>query len=153
MGATTTTLLVLHILSAAIAVGTNVSYLIWLRRAVLVPESREFTLTTVRLLETRLAIPAYVIALATGIGLVLTSNGVHSFGTAWIDTSIALWVVIMALGGFHSRVVKRQLAAADDSDSDAYESGHAKGRILLALIALCAVGTLYLMVAKPTLWG
>ena len=152
MTATATTLLTLHILSAMLAVGTNISYLIWLRRAVLVPESREFTLTTVRILETRLAIPAYAIALATGVGLVLTSS-VHSFGTPWIDVSIALWVAIMALGGFHSRVVKRQLAAADDSDSDAYESGHARGRVLLALIALCALATLYLMVAKPALWG
>ena len=151
MNAIATTLLILHILSAAIAVGTNVSYLIWLRRAVIVPESREFTLTTVRLLETRLAIPAYVIALATGIGLVLTSP-IHRFGIAWIDLSIVLWIVIMALGGFHSRVVKRQLAVAD-SDSDEYESGHARARILLGLIALCAVGTLYLMVAKPDLWG
>ena len=150
MSAIATTLLILHILSAMIAVGTNVSYLIWLRRAVLVPESREFTLTTVRLLETRLAIPAYVIALATGIGLIFAVG--YPIATPWIELSILLWIIIMALGGFHSRVVKRQLAVAD-SDSDEYELGHAKARILLGLIALCAVGTLYLMVAKPGLWG
>ena len=150
MDATSTALLILHVLSAMIAVGTNVSYLIWTRRAVLVPESREFTLTTVRILETRLAIPAYVIALATGVGLVLTTP--YRFNTPWIELSILLWVAIMALGGFHARVIKRQLAIAD-TDSDAYESGHAKGRVLMILMALCAVGTLYLMVAKPDLWG
>ena len=150
MDATSTTLLILHVLSAMIAVGTNVSYLIWTRRAVLVPESREFTLTTVRILETRLAIPAYVIALATGVGLIFARS--YPISTPWIELSILLWVAIMALGGFHARVIKRQLAIAD-TDSDAYESGHAKGRVLMALIALCAVGTLYLMVAKPDLWG
>ena len=150
MGATATVLLFLHVLSAIIAVGTNVSYLIWLRRAVLVPESREFTLTTVRILETRLAIPAYLIALATGVGLVFAMS--YPFNTPWIELSILLWVIIMALGGFHARVIKRQLAVAD-SDPDAYEAGHARGRVLLILIALCAMGTLYLMVDKPTLWG
>ena len=150
MSAIATTLLILHILSAMIAVGTNVSYLIWMRRAVVVPESREFTLTTVRILETRLAIPAYVIALATGVGLVLATP--YPFNTPWIELSILLWVAIMAIGGFHARVIKRQLAIAD-TDSDAYESGHAKGRALMILLALCAIGTLYLMVAKPPLWG
>ena len=150
MDATSTTLLILHVLSAMIAVGTNVSYLIWMRRAVLVPESREFTLTTVRILETRLAIPAYVIALATGVGLIFARS--YPINTPWIELSILLWVAIMALGGFHARVIKRQLAIAD-TDSDAYESGHAKGRVLMVLMALCAVGTLYLMVAKPDLWG
>ncbi len=148
-----TTLLFLHVLSAIVAVGVNASYFFWMRRAVLAPESRAYTLATIRLLETRIAIPAYAVALATGIALVLNSGGVHSFGTAWIDTSIALWVVIMALGGFHARVVKRQLAADADSDSDAYEAGHARGRVLMALIMLCAAGTLFLMVAKPTLWS
>lgn len=151
MSAMATPLLILHILSAAVAVGTNVSYLIWLRRAVIVPESREFTLATVRILETRLAIPAYLIALATGVGLVLATP--YPFNTPWIELSIALWVAIMALGGFHARVIKRQLAAAADSDSDAYEAGHAKARVLLGLIALSALATLYLMVDKPPLWG
>ena len=150
MSATATVLLFLHVLSAIIAVGTNVSYLIWLRRAVLVPESREFTLTTVRILETRLAIPAYVIALATGVGLVLAMS--YPFNTPWIELSILLWVAIMAIAGFHARVIKRQLAIAD-TDSEAYEAGHARSRVLMALMALCAVGTLYLMVAKPDLWG
>ena len=147
-----TALLFLHVLSAIVAVGVNASYFFWMRRAVVAPESRAYTLATIRLLETRIAIPAYAIALATGIALVMTTAG-YSFGMAWIDTSIVLWVVIMALGGFHARVVKRQLAADADSDSDAYESGHARGRVLMALIMLCAAGTLFLMVAKPTLWG
>lgn len=146
-----TTLLFLHILSAIVAVGVNASYFFWLRRAVVVPETRTYTLTTIRLLETRIAIPAYVIALATGVALALTSG--PSFGTAWVDTAVVIWLVIMAIGGFHARVVKRQLAAADAGDSDAYESGHARGRVLMALIMLCAMGMLFLMVAKPALWS
>ena len=146
-----TTLLFLHILSAIVAVGVNASYFFWLRRAVVVPETRTYTLTTIRLLETRIAIPAYVIALATGVALALTSG--PSFGTAWVDAAVVIWLVIMAIGGFHARVVKRQLAAADSGDSDAYESGHARGRVLMALIMLCAMGMLFLMVAKPALWS
>lgn len=146
-----TTLLFLHILSAIVAVGVNASYFFWLRRAVVVPETRTYTLTTIRLLETRIAIPAYVIALATGVALALIYG--PSFGTAWVDTAVVIWIVIMAIGGFHARVVKRQLAAADSGDSDAYESGHARGRVLMALIMLCAMGMLFLMVAKPALWS
>ena len=144
-------MLFLHILSAIVAVGVNASYFFWLRRAVVVPETRTYTLTTIRLLETRIAIPAYVIALATGVALALIYG--PSFGTAWVDTAVVIWIVIMAIGGFHARVVKRQLAAADSGDSDAYESGHARGRILMALIMLCAMGMLFLMVAKPALWS
>ena len=146
-------MLFLHILSAIVAVGVNASYFFWLRRAVVVPETRTYTLTTIRLLETRIAIPAYVIALATGVALALSTVSPYSFGTAWVDLSVVIWLVIMAIGGFHARVVKRQLAAADSGDSDAYESGHAKGRILMALIMLCAMGMLFLMVAKPALWS
>ena len=47
-------LLTLHILAALVAVGATVSYFFWLRRAVLVPESRTFTLETIRLLEQRM---------------------------------------------------------------------------------------------------
>ena len=51
-------------------VGATVSYFFWMRRAVMVPESRKFTLETLRLLELRMVSPAYVILFLTGLGLI-----------------------------------------------------------------------------------
>ena len=57
MTTTVQILLTLHILSALVAVGATVSYFFWMRRAVLVPESRKFTLETLRALELRMVSP------------------------------------------------------------------------------------------------
>ncbi len=143
-------LLFFHVLGAIGAVGINVSYFFWLRRAALVPESRGYTLETVRMLELRLAIPAYVIALLTGLWLVVESG--REWSTPWIELSILLWIVVMGIGGFHSRLLKRQIAIGD-SDSDAYAAGHRRSRILMIALTLSALAMLCLMVFKPTLWG
>ena len=146
-------LLTLHILSALVAVGATVSYFFWLRQAVLVPESRAYTLETIRLLERRMVTPAYVIVLLTGLGLIDRAS--WAWSTPWLELSILLLIVLMGLVGVHARVIKRQIAlATDGSDNSAeYGSAHSRGRILMVIKVVVIIALVYLMVFKPPLWG
>ena len=146
-------LLSLHILAALIAVGATVSYFFWLRRAVLVPESRSFTLETIRLLERRMVVPAYVIVLLTGLGLIDRAS--WGWSTPWLELSILFFLVLLGLVGFHARVIKSQIALVENgsADSSDYDRAHARGRILLALKIVVVIALVYLMVFKPALWG
>ena len=148
-------LLTIHILTALVAVGSTVSYFFWLRRAVLVPESRSFTLETIRLLERWMVMPSYVIVLLTGLGLIDRAS--WGWSTPWLELSILLFIALMGLVGFHARVIKRQIALASegsaDSDSVEYDSAHSRGRMLMVAKVVVIVALVYLMVFKPALWG
>ena len=146
-------LLTLHILASLVAVGATVSYFFWLRRAVLAPESRAFTLETIRLLERRMVVPAYVIVLLSGLGLIDRAG--WAWSTPWLELSILLFVVLMGLVGIHARVIKGQIALAADgaSDSADYDKTHARGRLLMGLKVVVIIALVYLMVFKPALWG
>ena len=146
-------LLSLHVLAALVAVGATVSYFFWLRRAVLVPESRSFTLETVRLLERRMVIPAYVLVLLTGLGLVDRAG--WAWSTPWIELALMFLVVLMGLSGLYARTIKGQVALVSDGSGDSaeYERLHARARILLMLKVVLIIVMVYLMVFKPALWG
>ena len=146
-------LLTLHILASLVAVGATVSYLFWLRRAVLAPESRSFTLETIRLLERFMVVPAYVIVLLSGLGLIDRAG--WAWSTPWLELSILLFVVLMGLVGVQARVIKGQIALAADGSSDSadYDRAHARGRLLLGLKVVVIIALVYLMVFKPGLWG
>ncbi|MCY4651909.1 MAG: DUF2269 family protein [Dehalococcoidia bacterium] len=146
-------LLTLHILSALVAVGATVSYFFWMRRAVLVPESRKFTLETLRILELRMVSPAYVILFLTGLGLI--DRAKWGWSTPWLELSILLFIVLMGLVGFHTRLIRQQIELTENGpdNSTEYDSAHARGRWLLLAKVVVIVALVYLMVFKPPLWG
>ncbi len=146
-------LLSIHILMALVAVGATVSYFFWLRRAVLAPESRSFTLETIRIMERRMVMPAYVLVLITGLGLIDRAG--WAWSTPWLELSLLFFIVLLGLVGFHARVIKGQIALVADGSADSaeYDSAHARGRILLALKVVVIIAMVYLMVFKPALWG
>ena len=146
-------LLSIHILSALVAVGATVSYFFWLRGAVLAPESRSFTLDTIRMMERRMVMPAYVLVLLTGLGLIDRAG--WAWSTPWLEMSILFFIVLLGLVGFHARVIKGQIALVADGSADSadYDRAHARGRILLTLKVVVIIAMVYLMVFKPALWG
>ena len=146
-------LLTIHVLAALVAVGATVSYFFWLRRAVLVPESRSFTLETVRMMERRMVIPAYVIILLTGLGLIDRAG--WAWSTPWLELALMFLVVLMGLSGLYARTIKGQVALVSDgpADSTEYERLHARARIILVLKVVLIIVMVYLMVFKPALWG
>ncbi|MER3418572.1 MAG: hypothetical protein C4343_05655, partial [Chloroflexota bacterium] len=85
-----------HVLSAIVAVGANVTYGFWLRLAGRDRERLLFAIQGVRWLDRRLANPMYGVVFVTGVLMVLA--GAYSFETGWIAASIVLYVLVAVLG-------------------------------------------------------
>src|SRR5437879_1491913 len=73
-----------HVLSAITAVGLNMSYGIWLARAGKNPEHLAFTLHGIKILDDRMANPAYGLLLVTGLAMVFMAP--YPITTPWILT-------------------------------------------------------------------
>ncbi len=68
-------LLVVHIAAAITAVGSNLTYLFWLRRAGLDGDRLVFVINTVRALDRMVANPAYIVVLVTGLAMLSSGEG------------------------------------------------------------------------------
>ena len=144
----------LHILSAITALGANLTYILWLRLAANAPESAGFALKGIRFVDRRLANPAYLLVLATGIGMLLLSG--LPWTTPWVLTSIILYVLV-ALAGFRLYAPlmrqQRELAQSPGPESPEYQAVAKRAQLIWALIAVVVVFIVYLMTYKPALWG
>lgn len=142
-----------HVLAAILAVGTNVTYFVWLAairgRS---PAEQSFALETIRKLDARLANPGYAVLPLTGVILVLISEGL-GFTTFWIAVAIGLYVLVGVLAGaLFAPSLRRQVAMVEAGHADpaAYEAAARRTRTTGLLTMLPVVGILYLMVLKPT---
>lgn len=148
---TYTLLKLVHVLAAIVAVGTNLTYFLWLRRVRSEPAHDAFVLEGLQALDRRLANPAYILLPVTGIVMVLVGD--IGFSTFWVATAIVLYVVMAAYAGiFFSPALRKQveLARVDGPQSSAYAEAARRttltGGITMALIA----AIIYLMVIKPS---
>ena len=60
----------LHVLAAIVALGANLTYGIWIAHASRHPEALSFTLRSIKLIDDRVANPAYGLLLVTGLLMV-----------------------------------------------------------------------------------
>jgi uncharacterized membrane protein len=142
----------LHIASAIVAVGTNLTYFVWLRAMRSRPQpAQSFALETISGLDRRLANPAYTILPTTGVIMVLISP--LGFTTFWIAVAIGLYVLLGVFGGALFVPALRRLAAIVNTEgpdasgyADAVRRVSARGLVTMLPVA----GILYLMVFKPT---
>jgi uncharacterized membrane protein len=143
----------LHVLAAIVAVGANVTYGIWLVRASRQPDALPFTLRGIKVIDDRLANPAYGLLLATGLVMVFT--GRLSLTTPWLLTALILFVLVGLIGllGF-TPTLSRQIRLLDSEgiNSPAYQAAARRGIMLGAILAVLVVVIIYLMVVKPGLW-
>lgn len=142
-----------HVLSAIVAVGTNVTYFLWLAamRNRSQPE-QSFALETIKKLDSRLANPAYGILPLTGAIMILVSDGVE-LTTFWILAAIVLYALVGVIAGvFFAPSLRRQteLVTTDGPASSAYEAAARRTRTTGLITMLPVAGILYLMVLKPT---
>lgn len=151
---TDSALLLLHVLSAIVAVGANVTYGVLLARAKQQTASLSFALGTIRFIDSRMVNPAYGLLLITGVAMAM--NDQIPMTTPWILAAVILFGVIAVLGmAVYAPVFRRQirLAETEGAQSEAYQKTARLGNILNLATAVLTVIIVFLMVVKPALWG
>jgi uncharacterized membrane protein len=140
---------VVHVLAAIVAVGANLTYAFWLRRAGLDRDRLSWTIESVRRLDNRIANPAYILLLVTGVLMVLT--GAYSFEARWLQLAVVLYVAVALLGILaFAPAVRRQAAEAErDPTSTAYADAARRSNRLGLLTTGVALVIVVLMVTRP----
>ena len=144
----------LHVLAAVAAVGSNLTYGVWIAQGSRDPKVLPFALKGVKLIDDRLANPSYGLLLVTGILLVLVGH--IPLTTAWLICALVLYVAAVLLGVLgYTPTLKRQILLLESSGpaSDAYKSAARTGTVLGVLLGVLAVVIVFLMVLKPVLWN
>jgi len=139
----------LHVLSAVVAVGFNLSYGFWLARARKDKETLLFVLRSIKVMDSRIANPAYMILGVTG-PLMVWING-YSWSSFWIWMSVTLLVLTAVLGiTVYSPLLKNQIAALESKgpDSTEYRALERKATQLGLLLILVVAVIIFLMVTK-----
>ncbi len=139
----------IHVLSAVVAVGANVTYVVWLRLAGRDRERLLFAISGIRYLDRRLANPLYLVVFVTGVMMVL--SGRYSFETGWIAAAIALYLLVAVVGiALFAPAIRRQVAEAERDPASAAYAAAASRSVTLALTTTAIVFVIvFLMVGKP----
>ena len=143
-----------HVLAAIVGLGTNLTYGVWFARANPSSGSLLISLRTIKVLDDRLANPAYVLSLITGLAMIFLGD--WSFTTPWILLSLVLYVILVVVGLFgYTPTLRRQIELAERGDpaSAEYAAVARRGQGLGIITGVLVVAIVYLMVAKPELWG
>lgn len=144
----------LHVLAAAVAFGANVTYGIWLARATRSPEALPFTLRGIKLIDDRIANPAYVLLLITGLLMVFSIR--LPLTTPWLLTALILYVLVVLVGllGF-TPTLGRQIQFLDSEgvNSHNYQAFARRATILGVILGILVIIIVFLMVVKPGLWS
>jgi uncharacterized membrane protein len=145
-----TSIVYIHVLSAIVAVGVNVTYALWLARGAMQREHLLFALRGVKLMDDRIANPAYGVLLLTGIVQVWMSG--RSFHQFWIEWALVLWLVLALVGTLgYSRALKRQIKIVETSgpDDPAYAGANSRQQMFGIVLMIIVLVILGLMVFRP----
>lgn len=144
----------LHVLAAIVAVGSNVTYAFWTARASRDPKALPFTLRGIKLIEDRLANPAYGVLLVTG--LALAHAGGFPIKAPWMLTSLVLYVFVAVIGFFaYSPNLRQRIESLDREGfrSPRYQALARRGTLLGAVLGVLVMAIVFLMVVKPGIWA
>jgi uncharacterized membrane protein len=142
----------IHVLMAITALGANITYGVWLSRAAREPQHLAFTLRGVKILDDRIATPAYGVLLITGLLMIYV--GKVPWTTPWLLASVILYVILVVIAAVgYTPTLRRQIVALDSGgpNSAEYQTLAARGTQLGILLAIVVVIIVFLMVTKPPL--
>lgn len=140
-----------HILSAIVAVGANVTYGVWSVRARREPEHRRFAIEGIRFLDRGIANPAYGVLFLTGVLMIVVG---HLAIQLWIDVAVVLFVAIAVIGfAYFTPLVRRQLKLLDagETSSAEFERLARRNAIIGPILGLLVLVILAMMVFQPKL--
>ncbi len=101
-----------HVLAAIVGLGSNLTYAFWFNQPARSPQIVTYILKTIRILDNRMANPAYIVSLITGLSLVFA--GRWSLGTPWILTALIIYVAVALLGMFrYGPTLRQQIRLAE----------------------------------------
>jgi uncharacterized membrane protein len=139
-----------HVLAAIVAVGANLTYGIWLTRASRDPQVLPFTLRGVKLIDDRLANPAFGLLLITGLLMIFVLP--LPLTTPWVLTALVLYVFLILIGLLgYTPTLRRQIQVLDSEGiaSANYKALSRRGIILGAVLGVLVMVIVFLMVVKP----
>ena len=142
----------IHILAAIVAVGFNISYVVWIIRARRSPEHTAFALKGVKFLDDRIANPAYGVLLITGILMGFLAG--YSLTTFWIDAALVLFVLLIVVAvAFYTPSLRDQIKLVESGDTTSAEFHRLeqRGQVAGQALAVIVLVILAMMVFKPTL--
>lgn len=141
----------IHIFSAIVAVGANITYGVWNARSAGEPSHAAFALKGIKFLDDRIANPAYGILLLTGLVLVFVGNWGFKL---WVIVALIGFVIVAGLGfGVFTPLLRNQirLAESGDTSSAEYQRLANRSRALGPILGLLVAIILVMMVFKPTI--
>ena len=142
----------IHILSAIVAVGLNISYAIWILRAQREPAHTTFALKGIKFLDDRIANPAYGVLLLSGLLMVVLLP--IPITTLWIVIALVLYAVLLVVAiTQYTPTLRNQikLAEAGDTTSAEFRGLARRGQLLGQTLGLIVLVILAMMVFKPHL--
>jgi uncharacterized membrane protein len=136
--------------AAIVAVGTNITYFMWLPIAKRDAARGAEILRGIKALDGRLANPAYGVLPLTGILMVLDAH--IGFTTFWVLVAIVMYAFVGLFAAllFGPSLRRQSDLAVAGTDAGVYEAA-ARRTTMTGLLTMAPVAViLYLMVMKPT---
>lgn len=142
--------LYLHVLSAIVAVGSNATYAVWFARGAIAREHLLFALRGVAFIDGRIANPAYILLLISGVAMVVMSG--RPWSEPWIVAALVLYAFVAIAGiAFYTPALRREIAVVERGgpEDPAYAPARARQNVVAAVLLVAALVILYLMVFRP----
>jgi Predicted integral membrane protein (DUF2269) len=139
----------LHVLSAIVAVGANLTYGAWAARGTADEAHLGFVLRTIKFVDDRIANPAYGVLFITGLLMAIIY---FSITLTWILVGLTGFVFVAFIGArVYSPLLKRQIATLDSqgASSPAYQALARRGQAIGMFLGVVVVGIVFVMVFKP----
>lgn len=141
----------LHVLFAIIAVGFNLSYVVWLVKGKIQDQHLLFALNGVKLMDDKIANPSYVLSFLSGL-LLAYLGGFNVLTVSWLLIALILFAVMGIVGfGLYSPTLKKQIEVLQEkgSASEEYKVIDRKQTTLGVTLFILALTIVALMVLKP----
>jgi uncharacterized membrane protein len=142
----------LHIVAAMIVVGAHITYGIWIVRASTHPDIQWFILRTIKVIDDRLAMPAFGILLIAGLAMSFITR---VWTLSWLIAGQGLFVLLLLAHMLVYRPTLRrmiELLDREGMDSRNYQAAASREAKLGITMVVVMIAIVYLMVVKPTLW-
>ena len=141
----------LHIASACIGFGSNVTHFFWVLSANADPANRTNILRLVKKIDDRLSVPSYAVMTVCGVAMWLAQ---WPTSASWLVASMVLTAILAIMGTAYGPFMKKWIRLSADQAADRKQFAALARWLTIAWagISLTVFVVLYLMVWKPALW-